>query len=616
MDRRTFIKVSCGISGFLVCPYPDLQASVGSKDKPVIRFGMVTDLHYANRKSSGTRYHKHSMDKLHEAITVFNRSNLDFVIELGDFKDQGENPDRIQTLSFLDEIEHEFKKFKGDRYHVLGNHDMDSLSKADFLAHTENSGKVKGKNYYSFVKKKIKFIVLDANYNEDGSDYDLLFRKDHFDWTKTFIPDHEKLWLEKELNSQYPVVVFVHQLLDYFSSERTDVFVKNAAEVVDILERKNNVLAVFQGHRHQGQYSFRNNIHYFTLKGMIEGTFPENNSFAIVEIDKSLNLSINGFHDCEDKYIAAMAKGGYSALSEEVAVAVLSKIGNVSAIAYSSKLNRIVAACGTSVFYSSDAIDWTEVPNVFVAEPKIIYVPEYDTFVAVAFSTNLVIQTSKDGISWIQRKTPGGISSRCMGLAWSPDLGRLVISVDNNENIITSTDLVTFTVVAPEGLPSRCIALFWSDNQKAFFIAALNSTNVYKSTNGLTFTYSGSIVGNDSRFGSDIGTNGMMIVGVAGTSRMCKSTDGASWVGVNNAQRNMQSVFYHKALKKVMVFTYNGQTYRYLSDNGDSFIEEYFRPDENITGYFNGIYIDRMNALLLGTYTNGSNGRIVIIRKS
>jgi alkaline phosphatase len=299
MNRRKFIKISCGVSGLLLCRYPDLLASDNSANKPIIRFGMLTDVHYADRETNGSRHYRQSMNKFNEAIDVFNKSNLDFVIELGDFKDQAEKPDRMQTLSFLDEIESAYKKFKGDRYHVLGNHDMDSLSKADFLAHTQNSGKAKGKNYYSFVKKGIKFIVLDANYNEDRSDYD----KGNFDWTEAYVPDSQKQWLEKELNDKYPVLVFVHQLLDSFSADFTDVFVNNAADVVEILERKNNVLAVFQGHHHSGQYSFRNGIHYFTLKGMIEGEFPENNPFAIVEIDQALNISIDGFHNCEDKYL-------------------------------------------------------------------------------------------------------------------------------------------------------------------------------------------------------------------------------------------------------------------------------------------------------------------------
>jgi alkaline phosphatase len=297
MNRRTFLKASCGISGLMVCRYPLIAAN--GKDKATIRFGMLTDVHYANRNNAGSRSYRQSMNNLNEAINVFNHSDLNFVIELGDFKDQGENPNREQTLSFLDEIEREYRKFNGDRYHALGNHNMDSLTKADFLAHAENSGKANGKNCYSFVQKGIKFIVLDANYNEDRSDYD----RGNFDWTKAFVPDRQKVWLEQELNTKRPAVVFVHQMLDSFAMDDKRLCIGNAPDIVEILERKNNVLAVFQGHHHAGHYSFRNGIHYFTLKGMIEGAFPENNSYAIVEIDKSLNISIDGFHNCEDKYL-------------------------------------------------------------------------------------------------------------------------------------------------------------------------------------------------------------------------------------------------------------------------------------------------------------------------
>ena len=91
------------------------------------------------------------------------------MIELGDLKDMGDIPERGQTLSFLDEIEAKFQTFDGPVYHVLGNHDMDSISKSEFLAHTSNYGSAKGKPYYSFVRNQIKFIVLDGNCNEDGS---------------------------------------------------------------------------------------------------------------------------------------------------------------------------------------------------------------------------------------------------------------------------------------------------------------------------------------------------------------------------------------------------------------------------------------------------------------
>ena len=115
----------------------------------IIRFSFRTPV-IAHRNVHGTRYYEQSITKLSEAIDVFNRRKLDFMIELGDLKDMGDIPERGQTLSFLDEIEAKFQTFDGPVYHVLGNHDMDSISKSEFLAHTSNYGSAKGKPYYSF----------------------------------------------------------------------------------------------------------------------------------------------------------------------------------------------------------------------------------------------------------------------------------------------------------------------------------------------------------------------------------------------------------------------------------------------------------------------------------
>ncbi len=121
------------------------------------------------------------------AISVFNKKKLDFFIELGDHKDQGDTPDKIQTLTFLDEIEKTLQTFKGPVYHVLGNHDMDSISKNDFLKHSFNHGNAKSHNYYSFVRSGIRFIVLEADFNADYTDYD----SGNFDWTFSKIPDKQ-----------------------------------------------------------------------------------------------------------------------------------------------------------------------------------------------------------------------------------------------------------------------------------------------------------------------------------------------------------------------------------------------------------------------------------------
>ena len=293
MNRRLFFKRSC--AGALLLSCPGLLARENEKRQ---RFGLVTDIHFAHRNVHGTRYYEQSITKLSEAIDVFNRRKLDFMIELGDLKDMGDIPERGQTLSFLDEIEAKFQTFDGPVYHVLGNHDMDSISKSEFLAHTSNYGSAKGKPYYSFVRNQIKFIVLDGNCNEDGSDYD----SGDFDWTKAFVPAGQKEWLWQELKKDdLPVVIFIHELLDTFSGIDKELCIGNAEEIVSMLEQSGKVVAVIQGHHHAGNYSFRHGIHYFTMKGMIEGSLPENNSFAVIEIDKDLNIYIEGFYNCKNK---------------------------------------------------------------------------------------------------------------------------------------------------------------------------------------------------------------------------------------------------------------------------------------------------------------------------
>ena len=272
--------------------------AVAAQRRP-LRFGLMTDMHYADRERSGTRYYRDSMLKMQEAIREFNRSNLDFIIELGDMKDMPQSADPAQTLRDLDHIESIFGRFDGARYHALGNHDMDCISKEEFLAHTTNTGRAKGKSYYSFAARGVRCIVLDANFNADLTPY----CRGNFKWTSAQIPPQQLEWLEAELaaHSNQPTLIFLHQLLDHFSGVNKNVCVSNAAEVVAIIERHPQVLAVFQGHHHPGHYSHRNGIHYVTLNGMIEKAAPAHNSFAIVELSPSGEITITGFRDCPSR---------------------------------------------------------------------------------------------------------------------------------------------------------------------------------------------------------------------------------------------------------------------------------------------------------------------------
>jgi alkaline phosphatase len=143
-------------------------------------------------------------------------------------------------------------------------------------------------------------LVLDANYRSDGSDYD----HGNFNWTDANIPAAEFDWLRQDLAaSRGPVIVFTHQLLDGTGS----VYVKNAPEVRQVLEASGRVLAVFQGHHHPGAYSHINGIHYYTLKGMIEGHGEESNSYAVVKVQPDCNITVIGYRKASSIELSRVA---------------------------------------------------------------------------------------------------------------------------------------------------------------------------------------------------------------------------------------------------------------------------------------------------------------------
>lgn len=295
MTRRGFLAGVGAVGVLGIAGRVSAQTSAGR----AVRFGVVTDAHYSTQKTAGDRHYAASLAKMRQAVDAFNGNGLDFAIELGDLKDMGAKPDRDETLRFLDAIEGEFARFKGPRYHVLGNHDMDCISKEDFLAHTENHGAAKGKRHYAFETGGVKFVALDACYNKDRTPY----RCGNFDWRLAFIPDDEIEWFDAELKkATTPVVVFCHQMLDGFSATGPlgVLAVGNWKRAVELMERSDNVIAAIQGHHHAGHYSFRNGIHYWTMKGMITGAHPPHNSFAVVEVSPAGAISISGFGDCKN----------------------------------------------------------------------------------------------------------------------------------------------------------------------------------------------------------------------------------------------------------------------------------------------------------------------------
>ena len=297
ITRRVFLKSSvASLAGLSVLPLSCALNNASSTKLCRVRFGIVTDCHYADADTLGTRFYRESLDKLNECVKLMNAERIDFLIELGDIKDENKLPVEQRTLSYLQAIEKVFQGFDGPTYHVLGNHDVDSISKIQFLTHVENTNIESGHSYYSFHLNSLRCVVLDANYRADGTDYD----HGNFDWTDANIPSEELDWLRQDLAAAPgPVIVFIHQLLDGTGS----VYVNNAADVRQILQASGKVFAVFQGHHHSGSYSNIAGIHYYTLKALVEGSGPENNSYAIAEVYPDGSIAITGYRKAMSKQL-------------------------------------------------------------------------------------------------------------------------------------------------------------------------------------------------------------------------------------------------------------------------------------------------------------------------
>jgi alkaline phosphatase len=283
---------TCSRRGILRLPFAPL---LGAAARPV-RFGVVTDVHHADRDPRLTRFYRTARGRLETAVAAFKESRVDFAIELGDFIDEA--PQLEREKAYLTEINTVFRRLPCPVHYVLGNHCVFNLTKSEFLA-----GIGRQQSFYGFNTNGVRFIVLDACCRQDGVDYG----RQNYDWTDTFIPEKQTAWLAGELRrGKGPVVVFVHQRLD-----RKDQYgVKNSPRIRELLEKSGRVHVVFQGHSHENDRRDINGITYLTMCATVERPDPEGGAHAIVEIAPTGSLRVEGFRRQSSYQLARPPKAG------------------------------------------------------------------------------------------------------------------------------------------------------------------------------------------------------------------------------------------------------------------------------------------------------------------
>ncbi|MEJ7769139.1 MAG: metallophosphoesterase [Chitinophagaceae bacterium] len=264
--------------------------------KPLFTFGVIADVQYADRDNHLTRHYRSSLHKLDQAVEVFNKEKVRFVMSLGDFIN-----DDFKSFDTLNAIT---RKLNMPLHHVIGNHDyeVDDEKKSKVLAVM----KLK-KDYYAFLKKNWKFIVLNGNdismmSNTVGSPkYDSA--KQIFDqlklagvpsgkpWNGT-LSTGQLNWMKKELanalKKNQQVILLCHFPL---YPDQSPHILWNTTEIRETIEAFPNVKAYLNGHVHASQYFLQNGVNYVTFKGMVE---KDENAFAIISVFKD-HLEIKGY---------------------------------------------------------------------------------------------------------------------------------------------------------------------------------------------------------------------------------------------------------------------------------------------------------------------------------
>lgn len=276
--RRQFLH-----SGALLLTAAANIRSVATEADPMVRLriGLVTDLHYADKDTAGSRHYRETLTKIAEASTELKKLSPAFMVELGDLIDRA---DTVSTeLSWLKKINQSFSAICDEQHYVLGNHCVDTLTKQEFL------GAVGQKQaWYSFDRQDVHFVILDSCFRSDGTAY----QRKNFEWTDANIPAEELEWLQSDLQqNNLPTIVFAHQRLDVADNHG----VRNNADVRKILQESGNVRAVFQGHSHQNDLHEISGISYCTLAAMVEGTGPAANGYSSLEILSDGSMRLQGF---------------------------------------------------------------------------------------------------------------------------------------------------------------------------------------------------------------------------------------------------------------------------------------------------------------------------------
>lgn len=252
-----------------VLPSPTIK-----RDNPdELRIGFITDLHVrSNSDGVGNRILKPDyVSKIDYFIEKMNNIFVpNFIIANGDII-EGTNTSTEKGMAELSLVKKLFDRTTLKKYWVVGNHDLRSVNKKQFMQSLDIDYVSK-----AFEVGNYKIIILDSNFKPDDSD---IIPGKYY--TRGHVSEKQIKFLEKELkNTDKKTIVFLHHpSLWNIDGKSNNGFPDNAKELQEIFSR-NKVFAVFAGHIEDLFLQEIGGVKYFISPGIVknekyQGTFSE-----------------------------------------------------------------------------------------------------------------------------------------------------------------------------------------------------------------------------------------------------------------------------------------------------------------------------------------------------
>lgn len=224
----------------LVC----LGFAACQKEMKPVTFAVVSDLHQDIAHDAEER--------LGTFLRAANDNQVDFIIELGDFCMPKE-----ENKPFLKR----WQDYAGEKYMLLGNHDMDNCSKEEVMQFIGMNNR-----YYSFDKGDFHFVILDPNNIYDGEKYIPYENGNYFGYGEkvSYVDPEQVEWLKKDLQAtDKRCIIFSHQSFECSSQNREEI--RKIFEDENLRAGYKKVAVAFSGHDHTNYMKEINGIAYIQI---------------------------------------------------------------------------------------------------------------------------------------------------------------------------------------------------------------------------------------------------------------------------------------------------------------------------------------------------------------